>query len=573
MVFIKEFMITKSFFYLLLGFAALILLANLGLPPLWGSEGRWAIIARTMLRSGDPFSPLLGNHYYWDKPLLSYWQILPFAYINGGVSEAAARFPSIIWAMVMLLLTHSLAKRWFGERTALVSVGILTTSYAFVFWGRNAQVEMTNAAMILLCLWYFLKHKSDSKHTWVYVLGVMMALGANMKGLVLYAVPFFCIVLLSVMRGEWSWMPPLRVLVTAGLVSMAVFVAVPAIASIHAATWQPLQWFWYENVLRFFGVYDHKGPFYEYFIGIFYFAAPWSFVLPFAMIRCLKGVRRRLSQIPEVLIIFGAIFLFFTLSGSRRSYYLIPALPFTVILVANLLTEYGDGTLGRGMQGTLRVFGILLGLALSALSGVTPVLPQIFHVRTNTLWPFSVLLALLGVILIASTAKRYVWGMVGSVAVAWLIYVVGAIPLIAKEPNLKTQIAELNALGRPCAFLNMDDAKIIYYLDKPYEMFYEKAQALDWATRVDGVLITPQQFLDPSCECIVKGDHWQAVVPHKRPPLKNNHRSHRTDEFFSDRGGHSILMPGHYLGEHIKYAKIVSKAVSLNSIRLHNQCS
>ena len=40
---------------------------------------------------------------------------------------------------------------------------------------RNAQVEMTNAAMILLCLWYFIKHKSDNRHTWVYVLGIIMA--------------------------------------------------------------------------------------------------------------------------------------------------------------------------------------------------------------------------------------------------------------------------------------------------------------------------------------------------------------------------------------------------------------
>ena len=105
------------------------------------------------------------------NPLLSYRQILPFAYIHGDVSEFAARFPSVVWAVVMFLLTHHLAKRWFDEQTALVSVGILATSYAFVFWGRKAQVEMTNAAMILLCLWYFLKHKFDSRHIWVYVLG------------------------------------------------------------------------------------------------------------------------------------------------------------------------------------------------------------------------------------------------------------------------------------------------------------------------------------------------------------------------------------------------------------------
>src|SRR5512137_2407829 len=98
-----------------------------------------------MLRSRDLFFPLLGTHHYWDKPLLSYWQILPMSYIRGDVSEFTVRFPSVVWAVVMLLLTYRLTQRWFNERTALLSVGVLATSFDFVSHGRDAQVEMTNA--------------------------------------------------------------------------------------------------------------------------------------------------------------------------------------------------------------------------------------------------------------------------------------------------------------------------------------------------------------------------------------------------------------------------------------------
>jgi 4-amino-4-deoxy-L-arabinose transferase-like glycosyltransferase len=524
-VVLKGFVRTNFFFYLLLGFTVFILSANLGLPPLWGSEGRWAVIARSMLRSGNLFSPKLGIHDYWDKPLLSYWQILPLSYINGDVSELTARFPSVVWAFVMLLLTYKLAKRWFGEQTALIAIGTLATTYSFVFWGRNAQVEMTNAAMILLCLWYFLKHKSDNRHTWVYGLGILMALGANMKGLVLYAVPIFCILILSIIKWDWLWIPSLRILVTASFLSIAVFLAVPVTASIRFATWEPLQMVWFENVLRFFGLYDHKDPFYTYFIKIFYLAAPWSLILPAAIIHSLQGVRRRVSQIPEALTLFGAIFIFFTLSGSRRPYYLLPILPFVAILVANVLREYAAGTLGRGIQGAVRVVGVLLGFAMIALFGVSLVFPHIFAVGTDTLWYASVLLALLGVIMIASTMKKYVWGMIGSVFAVWLIYMLGVIPLIAEGPNLKTQVAEVSVLGRPCGFLNIDDAKIIFYLDKPYQVFYDKARALEWATRVDGVLITSSDLSDPYWECVVKGHHWQAVIPRKVPLLKDPSRS------------------------------------------------
>jgi len=513
MAVLRGFLTTKSFFYLLLGFAVLILLAHLGLPPLWGSEGRWAVIARSLLRSGDLLSPVLGVRSYWDKPLLSYWQVLPLSYLNGDVSEFTARFPSLVWSVVMLFLTYRLAKRWFGEQTALLSVGILATSFDFVFYGRDAQVEMTNAAMMLLCLWYFLKHKSDHTHTWVYVLSIMMALGSNMKGLILYAVPIFGIVLLSVIKREWSWIPPLRILITAGLLSLAVFLALPAVASIHSATWEPLHLVWRENVLRFFGRYDHKDPVYTYFVKIFYLAAPWSLLLPVAIIHCLQGVRRRVSQIPEALILFGAIFIFFTLSGSRRSYYLLPILPFVAILVAKVLREFAVGTLGRGVQGAVKGVGVSLGLVPIALFGVSLVLPHIFLVGTGTLWCASVLLALLGATMIASTMKKYVWGMVGSAFAVWLIYVIVVLPLIAEGPNVKTQVAKVSALGRPCGFLNIDDAKIIFYLNKPYQSFYDKSRALNWATQAGGVLITSSEFSDQSWECAVKGHHWQAVIP------------------------------------------------------------
>jgi 4-amino-4-deoxy-L-arabinose transferase-like glycosyltransferase len=514
---LQGFISTKFSLFLVLAFSVLMLSANLGLPPLWGSEGRWAVIARSMFRSGDPFLPTMGIHHYWDKPLLSYWQILPLTYIKGDVSEFAARFPSVVWALVMLLLTYHLAKRWFGEQTALVSVGTLATSYSFVFWGRNAQVEMTNAAMILLCLWYFIKHKSNKRHTWVYLLGIIMALGANMKGLTLYAVPIFSILLLSVIKWDWSWVPPMRVLASAGLLSIAVFFTFPVIASIHGATWEPLQWIWYENVMRFFGQYDHKSPFYTYFVKIFYLAAPWSFLLPFAMIHPLQRARRRLSQTPEALLLLGAIFIFFTLSGSRRPYYLLPILPFTAILVANMLREFAAGTLSWGVQGAVRGVGVLLGLVLIGLFGVTLLFPRIFAVGPDTLWYSSVSLGLLGATMIASTIRKYVWGMVGAVFAVWLIYVISIVPLIEEGPNLKTQVAQVSALGRPYAFLNIEEAKVIFYLDQPYQVFYDEGHALDWARQADGVLITSGDFSDPSWECVVNGHHWLAVIPRKDP--------------------------------------------------------
>ncbi len=100
-----------GYLFLIIISASVILLGNLGLNPLWGSEGRWAVIARYMYQTGNIFSPMLSSTPYWDKPLISYWQILPVAYILGGVSELTARLPSALWAIVWLSLTYNLAGR------------------------------------------------------------------------------------------------------------------------------------------------------------------------------------------------------------------------------------------------------------------------------------------------------------------------------------------------------------------------------------------------------------------------------------------------------------------------------
>jgi hypothetical protein len=94
------------------------------------------------------------------------------------------------------------------------------------------------------------------------------------------------------------------------------------------------------------------------------------------------------------------------------------------------------------------------------------------------------------------------------------------LPLIAEGPNLKTKVAEVSALGRPCAFLNIDDAKLTFYLDKPYQVFYDEVHALEWATQADGVLITSSPVSDQSWKSVVKGRHWQAVIPRKVRPLE-----------------------------------------------------
>ena len=68
--------------------------------------------------------------------------------------------------------------------------------------------------------------------------------------------------------------------------------------------------------------------------------APWSMLLPAALVQAHRDRRHGLEPRRSdrfILIFFWATFAFFTASGSRRGYYLLPILRAAAMLVARIL--------------------------------------------------------------------------------------------------------------------------------------------------------------------------------------------------------------------------------------------
>ncbi|MGB5157947.1 MAG: glycosyltransferase family 39 protein [Desulfobacterales bacterium] len=503
---------TSIYLLLIIIAASFVLICELGVMPLWGSEGRWALICRHMYRSAEIFSPLIGDSLYWDKPLLSYWLVLPFAYINGGVTEAILRIPSAISAIFLLYYTYDIASMWFGKRTAVLSAAVLMTSYGYIFWARNAQVEMLNTFFILFSIRYFLKHKSDTKHAWIYIFGIIMAIGANMKGLPAYGVPVFSIIILLIVKKEWPPALTLRSCIATAILSLAVYLAFPLAASYFTKSWDPLQLVWHENVVRFFEPFDHKGPVWTYFIRIFDLAAPWSLLLPAALIHLLVKYKKQPASVKELLALFGGIFIFSTLSGSRRSYYLLPIIPFASILAAHLLISFSESSLSRFTDRFVKGFGFLIGFILIAPLIALVIYPRVFPIAAVKLWPVIMAVALLSPCIIYFTNKRQVGKMAGTMVVITFIYTFGIIPLSEQLPNLRSQVAEVKSSERVCAFLPKQIDPVLYYMDQPCPVLSDEAAAYDWAVKNKGIVIASDKLSDKRWLTIVKSRKWDAVA-------------------------------------------------------------
>ena len=121
-----------------------------------------------------------------------------------------------------------------------------------------------------------------------------------------------------------------------------------------------------ENVVRFFQPFDHRDPVYSYLYHVPRLLLPWVFVFMAALVVALRHYRSASWQNRWLLEAILLVFLFFTLSGSRRWYYILPIMPFCTLLMADYLLHGPFGSLRSVALAATKVLLALLGLGLVA---------------------------------------------------------------------------------------------------------------------------------------------------------------------------------------------------------------
>jgi 4-amino-4-deoxy-L-arabinose transferase-like glycosyltransferase len=377
--------------------AAILFFARLGARALWSSEFRWAEIAREMLVTHNYFWPTINGHVYYDKPLGSYWLVIFSTPFTGGLNEAATRLPSAIAGLLAVAILMLLTRRLYDARTALLSGVILATSFSFVFFSRDASADVETITGELAALLLFNHNEDRGAGIWVVALWLIMAATSLTKGLLGFALPLLMIGAYSCLRDGWAilfqellggsigeraqkfvernrwffnWYTAVGI-VLGGFVYYLPF----EISARMMGTQKGLAMVYRENVVRFFHPFDHRGPIYLYVYVIFGLMAPWSALLPAALAEThtLRHDNVEPARADRfALVYFWATFIFFTISGSRRSYYILPILPAAVMLVARTLAYPGEL---RSMIAR-RLLGIGYAIvAFAAIAGIILLIP------------------------------------------------------------------------------------------------------------------------------------------------------------------------------------------------------
>ncbi len=383
-------MLAKRGWLLLFFSIAAFYLWGLGLLPLVGpDEPRYAEVAREMFARHDLITPTLGGLPWFEKPPLLYWLMMA-GYRLFGVSEYAARVGPALCGVLTAVFVYWIGKT-IQETGALSSqddehrrddlgcysaLAWLSSLGAIVF-SRGASfdivVTMTMTGALACFIVWQVRSRSDS--SWSLLLpGFYLLIGLSLlaKGLIGIVIPFGVIGLYFLCKREW---PNRKFLVSLGW-------GVPLALAVAALWFGPMLsrhgWKFFDQFIiqhhfaRFVSnKYHHPAPFYFYLLVLIVLALPWTVFLGASFASSRRWQWRGQTPVDR-LRVFALCWLvvplvFFSLSESKLTAYILPALPAVALLVGERVSCFA-----RAQRGdlVLRVTGIVL-IGLGAGGGWT----------------------------------------------------------------------------------------------------------------------------------------------------------------------------------------------------------
>ncbi len=354
-------------------------------------EPREAIVAVSMLESGNWILPVNYGTDIAYKPPFLYWCIAAFSLVPGRVTEFTSRLPSALSFLAMQMVFFRFVARRKDTQTALVVSLLLLTSFEVHRAAVACRLDMLQVSLIVisLCLLFRWDEKGAKGIPWAAVL--LMACATLTKGPVGSILPCTCIGICQLLRGR-AFFKTFGSLLLTGLLTL-----VPLGIWFYAAYLQGGQPFadlmLEENTGRFAGTMSyesHYNPVWYNFLTVIWGWIPWTPVLFFSLFGLSrKGIRllpaggspgQRLAKawnafrnqpplqlLTWVTILF--IFAFYCIPKSKRSVYLLPIYPFMALLIARYLLSLADRRI-RVLRTSAYVFASLCFLLTMTFAAV-----------------------------------------------------------------------------------------------------------------------------------------------------------------------------------------------------------
>ena len=512
-------------------------------------EPRYAWIARDMAETGDWVTPRLYGKPWFEKPPLFYWGAA-LCFKLFGVSEAAARLPSAISALLATLALAWLALRLYDAETARWLLLLLPTTVGMIGFSHAAATDMPFSAMLsvaMVCAAVVLGLTRNEntpilpQTSWLALIlfGFFLGLAVLAKGPAAIILSGGAIFVWALFTKRWR--DAFRLLHPTAIASFC-FTALPWYILCARRNPDFFRIFLIEhNFKRYLTPeFQHIQPFWYYLPVLFVAFLPWTGILVWTA--AAGGVRfakvRSLSPHSAFLLSWSAfVVLFFALSKSKLPGYILPAITALALLLARSCAKFAIPHT-KSFGASIAAFALLLLVAADVAPRLLP------HANTPSHQVLLALSFLFGMLAMANTILAAFLltngnGNLNSVATICVIPVLFAF-LAADKPPADFVWLSSRSLANQLREQHVPPERIFLYYgigrSERYGLnFYLRSELTDWDQNPG----TEAYVLSGSVRCKSLKQQGFACVDVPLDPMSGWFVSHVTPRILSSSLPHS----------------------------------
>jgi len=322
--------------------AVLVLAAILFICNIWGYD-LWAPDepffgegAREMVVDGQWVVSHINGKVNTHKPPFFFWLIALLSLPFGKVTSLTARLPSALASLGTVAMTLRLGRRSSSERTAVLAVFILATSYLFWDKARSVQIDAVLCCLIWVALSAFETWRAgnlDGRRAGLifWAAGALAVLAKGPVGLLLPLGIALATLAADREIGKWRGFAPLT--------GPLLFAAICGAWVVATMFWGPAEYSVWGALKEHFvdrGIHGmhHAQPWWYYAKVLPPQLLPWTFLVPGALVLAWRR-RDHTDRFLLVTVIF--IVLFFSISTEKRTLYVLPAFPAFALMTARFV--------------------------------------------------------------------------------------------------------------------------------------------------------------------------------------------------------------------------------------------
>lgn len=503
---------------------ALFLPGLAGLPPLDRDEARYAQASKQMLETGAAIDIRFQDRPRYKKPAGAYWLQAGANLVMGGPDYGQIwvyRVPSVVAAMLAVLLTAAIGRVLFDGRTGLIGGVFLAGSVLMVAEAHQAKTDALLLASVLAAVWALahVHRAAGLSDLWrapeppprmvIWVFWAALGAGVLIKGPLAPLVIGVTVLALGLIERRGAWLRPLAhgpAMVLAAVIALPWYIAISVVsdgAFLAQAVGRDL-------VPKLTGGVESHGAWPGYYLALTAVMA-WPAVL--FLWPAMTGLRQAWAA-PSVrfLVAWAApSFIIFELVPTKLPHYVLPVYPALMLLAAAAVSG-ASAPLAARLAGRWAKAVTVIWALIAAILGVLGA-GVLFRFGAaggdlgalswgDGLWAAASLLAGL---LAAAAGAVCVWyrrdaGGLAAVVVAGaavLMILVGAILPRAEALQVSRQLAAaVRALGepRPLAIAGYHEPSAVFLLGTDLALTGGAGAAAHLARHGDGLALVESRF-------------------------------------------------------------------------------